>query len=112
MGNQPRGGRSTNKSGNRAKGGNNGKGGKGRSRRPRDIDDGTRAEELEIRRPLRNAFEVSTSHVGNETDDAKFLQGGTEHVSRDATSQAIGPHILDGQHNRLGSCLNKIQEIM
>ncbi len=48
MGNQPRGGRSTNKSGNRAKGGNNGKGGKGRSRRPRDIDDGTRAEELEV----------------------------------------------------------------
>ncbi len=48
LGNQPRGGRNTSKSGNRAKSGNNGKSSKGRSRRPRDIDDGTRAEELEI----------------------------------------------------------------
>ena len=48
MGNQPRGGRTSNKSSNRSKGGNSNKGNKGRSRRPRDIDDGTRAEELEV----------------------------------------------------------------
>jgi transcription termination factor Rho len=48
LGNQPRGGRTSNKPSNRSKGGNSNKGNKGRSRRPREIDDGTRAEELEV----------------------------------------------------------------